>query len=242
MWPAIVSAVHLLCLGLGMSLVLLRSRAFAGPLVARADFERVLALDNASGIVALLWMGSGLYRALGSVEKGWAFYSSSPLFWVKMGLLGVAWCCETPIMLALLGWRKTLAADALPDTARVPLLRRLHHFELLATVAIVFAASLMARGVGRAPAAAGPTTQRSGAEIYAQLCATCHQADGRGLGGKLAADFVGDKGRLAKTDAQLLTSIEAGVPGTAMLGFASQLSVDERARVLAYIRATFGGK
>lgn len=241
MWPAIVSAVHLLCLGLGMSLLLLRARAFAGPLVARADFERVLALDNASGIVALVWMGSGFYRAFGTVEKGWAFYASSPLFWVKMGLLGVAWCCEMPIMLTLLGWRKTLVADALPETARVPLLRRLHHLELLATVCIVVSASLMARGVGRA-APSSSAAQRSGAEIYAQLCATCHQADGRGLGGKLAADLVGDKSRLAKSDAQLLTSIEGGVPGTAMLGFASQLTPDERLRVLAYLRATFGGK
>ncbi len=242
MWlPAIVSAVHLTCLALGTAVLLLRARSLAGPLVVEADFKRVLALDNASGIIALLWMGSGFYRAFSTLEKGSAFYTSSPLFWVKMGLLGVGWCFEMPTMLTLLRWRKELATESLPDTKGVERLRRLHHFELLAMVGVVFAASLMARGIGRAAPPGAPEV-RTGAKIYAQHCATCHQPDGRGMNGKLAADFVGDKTRLAKPDTVLLNSIENGVPNTAMMAFSSQLNDAERKLVLAYVREAFAGK
>jgi putative membrane protein len=250
MWSAVVSAVHLLCLGLGMSLLLLRARALGAPLADRADVDRVLALDNASGAVALVWMGSGLYRAFGGLEKGTAFYASSPLFWAKMTLVGAAWVLETPIMITLIRWRVALAKGEPADVRRVPLLRRLHHAELLVMVFIVFAASFMARGVGRAAIpdvarAGAPGVEAgaaSGAALYAQHCVACHQADGRGLGGALAADFVGDARRLAKPDDVLLAAIERGVPGTAMVGFADRLDADGRRRVLAYVRATFARK
>lgn len=242
MWlPAIVSAVHLLCLALGTAVLLLRARSLAGPLVVEADFKRVLALDNASGLIALVWMGSGFYRAFGPLEKGTAFYTSSPLFWVKLGLVGLAWCFEMPTMLTLLRWRKELATESLPDPKGVERLRRLHHFELLAMVGAVFAASLMARGIGR-NATPGAPEVRTGAKIYVQHCAACHQPDGRGMNGKLAADFVGDKTRLAKPDTVLLNSIENGVPNTAMMAFSSQLNDAERQLVLAYIRETFGAR
>lgn len=145
-------------------------------------------------------------------------------------------------MLTLLRWRKELAAtDSLPDTKNVDRLRRLHHFELVAMVGVVFAASLMARGIGRAAPPGAPEV-RTGAKILRAALRHLSPARRTGMNGKLAADFVGDKTRLAKPDTVLLNSIQNGVPNTAMMAFSSQLNEDERKLVLAYVRETFAGK
>jgi cytochrome c oxidase subunit II len=79
-----------------------------------------------------------------------------------------------------------------------------------------------------------------GKSVYGTYCLACHQADGTGMGGALAADFVKDKTRLAKTDDQLLASIADGVPGTSMVAWGAMIPEEERKAVLAYIRATYG--
>lgn len=81
-----------------------------------------------------------------------------------------------------------------------------------------------------------------GQGVYVTRCAACHQADGRGMNGRLAADFVGDPSRLAKSDADLLRSIANGVPGTAMAPFKTTLDEDAQRDVLAYLRATYGAR
>jgi mono/diheme cytochrome c family protein len=68
----------------------------------------------------------------------------------------------------------------------------------------------------------------------------CHQADGRGYAGKVAADFVADRSRLAKSDAALAQSIAHGVPGTLMRGFGKELGEGDIRDVLFYIRQSFG--
>ena len=244
MWlSAFASSVHLLCLALGLCALVLRERALGEPL-DEAGIRRVLTIDNVSGVVALVWMGSGFWRAFGPLEKGTAFYVHSAMFWAKMAAITLAWAFETPSMLTFIRWRTRIAAGAAPDTSGVHRLRRLHYYELACMVLAVVFASLMARGVGAglvggASRAASPDTAR-GAALYQAQCATCHQADGRGLNGRLAADFVGDATRLAKSDDVLLRSIERGVPGTAMTGFAGRLTESERRAVLAHIRTTFG--
>jgi mono/diheme cytochrome c family protein len=83
----------------------------------------------------------------------------------------------------------------------------------------------------------------AGEKIYRMYCVGCHQPDGRGIpapGG--AANFVDDKTRLAKTDAELLDIIEKGKESTAMPPFGAILSPLQRKSVLAYIRETFGEK
>jgi len=79
----------------------------------------------------------------------------------------------------------------------------------------------------------------AGAEVYAANCIACHQKDGTGMGGALGADFVKDATRKAKTNEQLLTSINKGVPGTTMVGWEAILDEKQRTDVLGYIRATF---
>jgi cytochrome c oxidase subunit 2 len=81
-----------------------------------------------------------------------------------------------------------------------------------------------------------------GKAVYTAYCAACHQADGTGMNGALAADLVKDKTRLAKSDAALTKSIKNGMPGTAMIAWAGTLSDADVANVLAYVRKTFGSK
>ncbi len=79
-----------------------------------------------------------------------------------------------------------------------------------------------------------------GKTVYTTYCVACHQADGTGMSGALAADFIADKSRLAKTDEQLLKSIAEGVPGTSMVAWGAMIPEADRKAVLAYIRATYG--
>lgn len=83
-----------------------------------------------------------------------------------------------------------------------------------------------------------------GRRVYLTFCVACHQADGRGGGipGFAAADFVGDKTRLAKTDEVLLATIASGIEAKGMPPFGQVLSNYERRDVLAFIREAFGSK
>ncbi len=78
---ALVSALHLLALALGLPGMVLRGRALRGPLDA-AGLGRRFAADSAWGLAALLWLGTSLWRAFGGLEKGgrstWPPRSSGP--------------------------------------------------------------------------------------------------------------------------------------------------------------------
>lgn len=83
----------------------------------------------------------------------------------------------------------------------------------------------------------------AGEKVYRFYCVACHQPDGKGMnvpGG--AANFVDDKSRLAKSDAELLKVINEGMEAKAMPAFGSIINENQRRAVLAYIRATFGEK
>jgi uncharacterized membrane protein len=240
---ALASAIHLTSVAAGAACLLLRHEALRAEPLDDDRIRRVLAFDNGYGLAVLGIMTSGLWRLFGTVEKGGAFYTSSPMFWAKMGLFALGWGCEILPMLTFIRWRAARGRGQEVDVSRVPLIRRLHLAEALLVLCAIPAASLMSRGVGRSAAA---TTDRAGADlalgesVYLTRCSPCHQPDGHGLDGKVAADFVADTKRLAKSDADLLLSIEMGVPGTAMRGFGAELKEGERKAALAYIRKRFG--
>ncbi len=79
----------------------------------------------------------------------------------------------------------------------------------------------------------------AGEKVYKLFCVACHQPDGRGLPGG-AANFVEDKARLAKSDAELMKSIVDGVETKGMPAFGSSLTKPQQRSVLVYLRATFG--
>ena len=84
-FPAILSALHLLALAIGLPAIFLRTRALKGPLDAQG-LARVFAADSWWGIAALLWLLTGPVRAFGPFEKGAAFYLGTWLFHLKLGL------------------------------------------------------------------------------------------------------------------------------------------------------------
>ena len=148
MVSAIVSALHLLALALGLPSVFLRGRALKRPLDADG-LRRLFAADSVWGIAALLWIATGLLRAFGGLEKGTPFYLTAPLFWVKMTLFVLILLLEIWPMVTFIRWRVALGRGGQPDTARARELYLVNHIEMALVVLMVFVASFMARGLGR---------------------------------------------------------------------------------------------
>ena len=148
MVAAIVSALHVLALALGLPSVYLRGRALKGPLDA-AGLKRLFTADGVWGLAAVVWIATGLLRAFGGLEKGTQFYLTSPLFWVKMTLFVLILLLEIWPMVTFIRWRMVVGRGGQPDTARARELYLVNHIEMALVVLMVFVASLMARGIGR---------------------------------------------------------------------------------------------
>jgi putative membrane protein len=149
MASAIVSALHVLALALGLPSVYLRGRALRGPLDADG-MRRLFTADNVWGIAAMLWLVTGLLRAFGGLEKGRSFYLTSSLFWAKMTLFALILLVEIWPMVTFVRWRVIRGRGLWPDTSRARALYVVNHVELALLLLIVFAASFMARGFGHA--------------------------------------------------------------------------------------------
>jgi putative membrane protein len=144
---AIVSALHLLALAIGLPSVFLRGRALRGPLDPEG-FRKLFAADTLWGIAAILWLATGLLRAFGGLDKGTPFYLASTLFWTKIALFLVIVAIEAWPMLTFIRWRRQLGRGERPDTSRARSFYLLNHIEMALVVALVFVASFMARGFG----------------------------------------------------------------------------------------------
>ena len=148
MLAALLSALHLVSLGIGLGAVFARGRALRA--LAAGDTQavgRVLFADNFWGAAALLWISTGLARVFGGLEKGTDFYLYNWLFWVKMGLFALVFAFEIAPMVAFIGWRRSLRAGKAPDTRRASLFVRLNDGETVLVLVIPFVASAMARGL-----------------------------------------------------------------------------------------------
>jgi putative membrane protein len=143
----LVAAVHLLALGIGLGAVWARSRALRQAPEERA-VRRALAADAAWGIAALLWVSTGLWRAFGGLEKGTAYYMGNHVFWLKMALFVVITAIEIPMAVTLGRWRTRLRRREAIDTSRAGTFATLGTVQAALVVAMVFAATAMARGFG----------------------------------------------------------------------------------------------
>ena len=101
MIAAVVSALHVLTLALGLPAVYLRGRALRAPLDA-AGLARLFTADNVWGVAAALWLVTGLLRAFGGLEKGTAFYLGSRAFWLKMALFALILVLEIRPMMTFI--------------------------------------------------------------------------------------------------------------------------------------------
>ena len=145
---AVLSALHLLALAVGLPAIYARTRALRGPLDAES-LRRVFIADGWWGFAALLWIATGPFRAFGPFEKGAAFYLGTWLFHLKLGLFALIFALEIGPMVGLIRWRMTLKRGESPDISAAPLYRLLSHIEMALVVVIVFVAAFMARGFGR---------------------------------------------------------------------------------------------
>jgi putative membrane protein len=143
----VFAVVHLLALGIGLGSVWARGRALSGDLDA-GGLRRVFYADSWWGIAALLWIGTGLVRAFGGLEKGTAYYLHNHLFWGKMALLGLILLLELRPMITLIRWRTQLARGEQPDTRGAAGFARISFLQAGLVVLMVLAATGMARGFG----------------------------------------------------------------------------------------------
>lgn len=148
MLAAVVSALHVLALAIGLPSVWWRGRALKGRLDADG-LRRLFAADTLWGLAALLWILTGLLRAFGGLEKDPQFYLNSTLFWAKLALFAGVLALEIWPMLIFIRWRVQLRQGRTPDTSRARTLYVLNHVEMGIVVLIVFVASFMARGFGQ---------------------------------------------------------------------------------------------
>lgn len=151
---ALASALHMLALGIGLGAVwarflALKGVAAAGPgAVDPAALRRVFTADSWWGLAAALWIGTGLWRALGSVAKTWAFYRMNALFHTKMTVFLLIFLLELMPMIALIRWRIALKRGQTPDLAKARRFARISLVQAHLVVAMAFLAAFMARGVG----------------------------------------------------------------------------------------------
>ena len=142
----LIATLHLLTLPLGLAAVWARSRAL-GRTRSAADLPAVFAADNLGGLAAALWIGTGLLRAFAGLEKGTDYYLHAHVFYAKMGLFLAVFLLELRPMITLIRWRGAVRRGVAVDTSAAPGLARISHIQLVLVVAIVFAATALARGV-----------------------------------------------------------------------------------------------
>jgi putative membrane protein len=141
------AAFHLLALGIGLGAVWARGRALRGPLDA-AGLRRVFYADAWWGLAAVLWIGTGLVRLFGGLEKGTAYYFHNHVFWTKMALLGLILVLEVTPMLALVRWRRMGGRGEVVDTRQAARFARISYLQAGLIALMVLAATAMARGYG----------------------------------------------------------------------------------------------
>ena len=143
----IFAAVHLLALGIGLGAVWTRARALRA-LPDPAAFGRAFAADGAWGVAALLWLGTGLVRAFGGLEKGTGYYLQNSAFHLKMGLFVLITLLEIWPAVTLVRWRAARKKGVEIDTGPAARIATISYVQAALVIAMVFAATAMARGIG----------------------------------------------------------------------------------------------
>lgn len=95
--------------------------------------------------------------------------------------------------------------------------------------------------LARLHAGADPVSMEQGRVYYVQICMQCHGARGDGRGEwayrvtPRPTNLTNARTR-ARSDAELFEFISQPRPGTPMIGWSKQLSVEQRHQVVAYVR------
>src|SRR5215469_16605182 len=102
---ALVSALHMLALAIGLSSIFMRARYLRAKPLEDAGLQRIFKADTFWGIAAVLWLATGLARAFGGLEKGTQYYLHNALFHTKLTLFIVVVLLELWPMITLIRWR-----------------------------------------------------------------------------------------------------------------------------------------
>ena len=113
------------------------------------EAKRIQRADLLYGISAGLLLVVGVLRVY-FFEKGPAFYGNNPFFWVKMNAFLVVGLLSIDPTIRYLRWNKILKENRAPEITdrEFKRTRILLTLEVIGLVIILFAAALMARGIG----------------------------------------------------------------------------------------------
>ena len=147
-----LAALHLLALGIGFSAVIGRAVALRQRPASAESLRRAFHFDTQWGIAAGLWIGTGLWRWLGAVEKSAGYYNANHIFLTKMALLLLILALEVWPMITLIRWRVVMgrggSAEMVADPAAAARIATISRVQAVLVVLMVFAATAMARGYG----------------------------------------------------------------------------------------------
>ena len=117
--------------------------------ITLAEARRIQRVDLAYGISAGLLLAFGLLRVF-FFEKGVNFYVHSPFFWVKMTAFAMIAVLSIDPTIRYIRWNKTVREKVAPEITAVEYKRTrlLLWLEMAGIFVILFAAPMMARGVG----------------------------------------------------------------------------------------------
>ena len=113
------------------------------------EARRIQRADLMYGISAGLLLVIGLLRVF-YFEKGPAFYSQNPFFWLKMNTFLVVGLLSIDPTIRYLRWNKILKENKAPEINdnEFKRTRLLLSLEVIGLAVILFAAAMMARGIG----------------------------------------------------------------------------------------------
>jgi putative membrane protein len=143
----LLAALHLLALGIGLGAVWVRGRALQSVLDSDG-LRRVFLADGLWGAAAALWIGTGVWRLLGGLEKPTGYYLANHVFLTKMGLLLVILALEISPMLTLVRWRRLVRLGQPLDISSARRMGTISFIQAWLIVLMVLAATAMARGIG----------------------------------------------------------------------------------------------
>ena len=129
--------------------LLLAEVALLRPDLSAQRIRQLGTIDTAYGGVAVLIIVVGVLRVVFG-DKGADYYLHNWAFWLKMAAFVLVGLLSVPPTLAIIGWRRKVAADPSfsPDAATVSGLRRFYIGEIVAFAFIPAFAAAMARGYG----------------------------------------------------------------------------------------------
>jgi len=113
------------------------------------EMRRIQRVDAWYGVSAGVVLIAGLLRVF-FFEKGAAFYSQNPMFWIKMGLFVLVGLFSIYPTIRFIRWNTPLNAGHPPEIPddEFKRVRLLLSLELVCLILILFAAPAMARGIG----------------------------------------------------------------------------------------------